>query len=74
MDVDFKILYENVQEELNKSMSNMLLYKSIAMQKDIELKDKNKKIKELEENIISLKNKLSENIEGVEQCETETMK
>ncbi|CZR95567.1 hypothetical protein CDFC105_70050 [Clostridioides difficile] len=74
MDVDFKILYENVQEELNKSMSNMLLYKSIAMQKDVELKDKNKKIKELEENIISLKNKLSENIEGVEQCETETMK
>ncbi|HBH3652755.1 TPA: hypothetical protein KSK13_003415 [Clostridioides difficile] len=73
MDVDFKILYENVQEELNKSMSNMLLYKSIAMQKDIELKDKNKKIKELEENIISLK-KLSENVEGVEQCETETMK
>ncbi|EMJ5758583.1 TPA: hypothetical protein MJC92_000215 [Clostridioides difficile] len=73
MDVDFKILYENVQEELNKNMSNMLLYKSIAMQKDIELKDKNKKIKELEENIISLK-KLSENVEGVEQCETETMK
>ncbi|HCU2611102.1 TPA: hypothetical protein OUK91_000674 [Clostridioides difficile] len=73
MDVDFKILYENVQEELNKNISNMLLYKSIAMQKDIELKDKNKKIKELEENIISLK-KLSENVEGVEQCETETMK
>ncbi|EQF29022.1 TPA: hypothetical protein ACMVBE_000075 [Clostridioides difficile] len=73
MDVDFKILYENVQEELNKSMSNMLLYKSIAMQKDIEIKDKDKKIKELEENIISLK-KLSENVEGVEQCETETMK
>ncbi|MCE4883716.1 hypothetical protein LW316_09280 [Clostridioides difficile] len=73
MDVDFKILYENVQEELNKSVSNMLLYKSIAMQKDIEIKDKDKKIKELEENIISLK-KLSENVEGVEQCETETMK
>ncbi|MCC0644884.1 hypothetical protein KGF45_02225 [Clostridioides sp. ZZV14-6154] len=73
MDVDFKILYENVKEELNKSMSNMLLYKSIAMQKDVELKDNNKKIKELEENIISLK-KLSENVEGVEQCETEIMK
>ncbi|HFL3860693.1 TPA: hypothetical protein ACG3SI_002014 [Clostridioides difficile] len=73
MDVDFKILYENVQEELNKSMSNMLLYKSIAMQKDIEIKNKDKKIKELEENIISLK-KLSENVEGVEQCETEIMK
>ncbi|EGT4823104.1 hypothetical protein E1H24_02275 [Clostridioides difficile] len=74
MDVDFKILYENVQEELNKSMSNMLLYKSIAMQKDIELKDKNKKIKELEENIISLKKLSENNVEGVEQCETETMK
>ncbi|HGM1460530.1 hypothetical protein C4203_01200 [Clostridioides difficile] len=74
MDVDFKILYENVQEELNKSMSNMLLYKSIAMQKDIEIKNKDKKIKELEENIISLKKLSENNVEGVEQCETETMK
>lgn len=52
MELDIKLAYNNALEEITRLTNEVIMYKTIVMQKDIEKQDLVEKIEELQNRII----------------------